>query len=181
MTMQPRIKTILTILERHTKEGTNLSAKELSEITGNHYNVVLRDLKELSKNKVIKRLPGKGHSYRYKFINWPIEEQIANSIKQYKIMTAEGMKSINNKSFKEKLSESLSNSTDTLCDAVDALITYSEMLRSGEVVEQNKLSELRNRTNIAFKRSNEATTLIGRILTTSELWKQETLGAFFND
>lgn len=172
MSLTPRQENILSCLKKTTKD---LSTKEVAQKTGHSQVGVSNDLKQMTSLGLVKRLPGKGHSFVYKFLSAtvspPVGYEIADRDRITKIYgTAHSL------SWRPRILDSYVVLPETMIQLLQLAIDQ----RDGEQVKQSDLDQLLVKLVGMHKDVGSLFANVRSMLANKELWRIETFAEYID-
>lgn len=175
-----------TVLDLLKESDNPLSTNEICSTLELSYDSVVRLMRELTRNKQVKRLPGSGHSYRYKYLthersvsptDLPVGQSNIVGIIPKKIPSDSLFITVE-KWAKDGWSPSLLKSTDGILLALSELYRWALLSASGQSITDNELKTPYDKLLYAKTEATKYLEFVTGLMTTPELWDGKTF-AFF--
>lgn len=171
--IRPRIRQILEYLEKSNKP---VGTYDVANFMNASYRGTLNNLNRLAKQGYIKKLPGNGHSYNWKFKRWvpvdtddelpPLEARVVRN--WMRIVSAPGWDA----NFAKR--ENVERISQV---ALDLSVLGSAVSR-GEVTRKEQFARVHTELLASFNEIKNAYKILGGLLNTDELWDSKTISAF---
>lgn len=174
----PRQKRLLKYLQQSIKP---VSTKDLESALNYNYQVLVRDLRSLTELRLIKRIPGPGHSYKYKFISW--DEEPTGSAARFVKASPQDVKKFIQTVTQQGWEPNFSKPEmwGMIVQAMLDLHTMFMKLSEGDKINQDQLDRTQAELREPFKYLEFTTNYIGRMLATEELWDRDRLGEYLSE
>lgn len=171
-----RSKNQALILRVLQESGKELTTKQLQSELNISYDVLTRHLRTLTDKKaVIRRFKDKGFAYKFK--RWPDEER------EFEPLKADELRGLINGSVTKGLWKPTIAKPETYNILPTTLIGLNLLvvqLSQGDQINQKDLDSLKSELRFMLQKVEGVRNVLGRLLSTDDVWDKNSLGGFFS-